>query len=64
MIYIQGKLKNKSKMKESRNSSREISDIMSLHLKVGKIAKANKLSKYGVYAIENKKYFRYSLDTF
>ena len=37
---------------------------MSLQLKVGKIAKANRLSKYGVYAIENKKYFRYSLDTF
>ena len=37
---------------------------MFLQLKVGKIAKANKLSEYGAYAIENKKYFRYSLDTF
>ena len=64
MIYIQGKQQNRLKMNESRNSSREISDIMSQHLKVGKIAKANRLSKYGVYAIENQNYFRYSLDTF
>ena len=64
MIYIQGKLQNRLKMKESRNSSREISDIMSQHLKVGKITKTNKFSKYGVYAIEDQSYFRYSLDTF
>lgn len=37
---------------------------MSQHLKVGKITKTNKFSKYGVYAIENQNYFRYSLDTF
>ena len=64
MIYIQGKLKNKLKMNESRNSSREISDIMSQQLKIENITKPNKLSKYGVYAIENQNYFRYSLDTF
>lgn len=53
MNYIQGKLQNKSKMKESRNFSREILDIMSQQLKAGKITKTNKFSNYGVYAIEN-----------
>ena len=64
MNYIQGKLQNKSKMKESRNFSREILDIMYQQLKVRKILKTNIFSKYGVYAIENQNYFRYSLDTF
>lgn len=51
-------------MNESRNSSREILDIMSQQLKIENITKSNEFSKYGVYAIENQNYFRYSLDTF
>ena len=31
---------------------------------VENITKSNEFSKYGVYAIENQNYFRYSLDTF
>ena len=49
---------------ESRNFSREILDIMYQQLKVRKILKTNIFSKYGVYAVENQNYFRYSLDTF
>ncbi len=64
MIYIQGKQQNRLKMNESRSSSREILDIMSQRLKVRKILKTNIFSKYGVCAIENQNYFRYSLDTF
>ena len=55
---------NKSLKKENRNFSREILDIMYQQLKVRKILKTNIFSEYGVYAIENQKYFRYSLDTF
>lgn len=37
---------------------------MSQRLKVRKILETNMFSKYGVCAIENQSYFRYSLDTF
>ena len=37
---------------------------MSQQLKIENITKSNEFSKYGVYAIENQNYFRYSLDTF
>ena len=56
--------KTEEQIKNEREQEFFKRNIMSQRLKVRKILETNIFSKYGVCAIENQSYFRYSLDTF